>query len=104
MINTESKLNTLADKRIAYAYLRVSTTDQKEGNSIDVQKKYAEKFSTKQNLGEITYFEETKSASKIQTSNFDIASDLYKSLDNRPELQKIIKHAQQKRRMTSLIN
>jgi len=102
MINTESKLNTLADKRIAYAYLRVSTTDQKEGNSIDVQKKYAEKFSTKQNLGKITYFEETKSASKVQTTNFDIASDLYKSLDNRPELQKIIKHAQQKK-FTDLI-
>jgi len=90
MINTESKSNTLADKKKAYAYVRVSTNDQKEGNSIDVQKKYAQKFSSKQNLGEITYFEETKSASKVQVTNFDIASDLYKSLDNRPELQKII--------------
>ncbi|KPU27674.1 hypothetical protein TR13x_03880 [Caloranaerobacter sp. TR13] len=94
---TQSKPYTQKNN-LAVCYLRVSTKKQKDkGNSIDVQREYANKYCEENNLQIIKYFEETKSASKTQIEEFDYSSNLYDSLKDRPELKEIMKMAKLKK-------
>ncbi|WP_202709475.1 recombinase family protein [Sporosalibacterium faouarense] len=90
-MDIQSKSNTIINNK-AVCYLRVSTDRQeKEGNSIMIQKLAAEKYAEKNNLEIIDFYEESKSASKIPDENFDITGNIVTALNNRKELQTIIR-------------
>ncbi|MCY6370656.1 recombinase family protein [Clostridium ganghwense] len=83
--------------KISIAYLRVSTEEQeKEGFSLDVQKKAALNYSDEHELGlkGNMIFDESKPASTINNKNLD--DDLNSTLKTRPVLQNILDMAQQK--------
>src|SRR5690606_36178263 len=79
---------------LAICYLRVSTAEQqKEGNSITIQRKAAIEYAKRHNLHIIEFVEEARSASKIPDEDFDINGDIIEAVSNREELQKILKYA-----------
>mgnify|MGYP000486273960 CR=1 FL=1 len=76
----------------------MSTERQKEhGNSIEVQKKYAEKYLKKNNLEKYRIIKEAKSASKIQDATNLNEYNLSDALKNRPGLSDILKMAKEKK-------
>lgn len=85
---------------IAVAYIRVSTKKQKDkGFSPQVQREFAQKYAEEKNLllEEAMIFEESKLASSVNDDSNDEDYDLFKSSKERPELQKILELAQEKK-------
>lgn len=90
-------LNNAKDN-LAVIYLRVSTERQSsDGTSIDTQREYAEAYCKKHNLVPLAFFQEKESASKVRNTNTSISSNLFDALRNRPQLQQVLRMAQQQK-------
>ncbi|MBF8983979.1 recombinase family protein [Lutibacter sp. B2] len=108
--NVKSKQSTTVQKKIAAAYLRVSTKKQnEEGVSLEFQRKYAKEFANANNmiLEDAYIFEEAKPASKIYTNKYNSNTELDYDEDiniaNRPILNKILTLAQQRKINTLIV-
>lgn len=93
-----SEKSTINNKEVAAAYVRVSTTKQKEGgysieNQIESAKKYAKEKGWL--LPDRLIFTEDKSASTIDGKEIN-KNNLTASFKHRPELQKLLNNAQNK--------
>lgn len=85
---------------VAVAYIRVSTKTQEEkGFSIEIQREKAIEYAKNNGfvLNEDMIFEEAKPASKSYSDDFEDAYNLTEKLKSRPELNKIISLAGEKK-------
>lgn len=95
--NAASK-NSITLNNIAAAYIRVSTKRQdEEGTSLEMQKELAVKYAKDNGLtlDENMIYREVKPASTFNTKNY--IYDLNKSLQHRPQLQKLINSVHEKK-------
>lgn len=85
-------------KEKAVAYLRVSTKKQeKEGNSLEVQKDLAQIYAEKNNLDIVEFFTEAKSAYKMSFNYKDVQENIYNKINDRTILEKMIKSITKKK-------